>query len=103
VNQELVEVIELVITNEIVPKPCGRDKKRSIEDTSEDERIFKRDTLVVETTMREIGEISFTGFPRERFSGWRTDFGGYEIVVRDSLPVKCCPERVDICCGFVGW
>ena len=50
VNQELVEVIELVITNEIVPKPCGRDKKRSIEDTSEDERIFKRDTLVVEIT-----------------------------------------------------
>jgi hypothetical protein len=64
-DQEALEVIESVIADEILPKPCGRYKKCSIEDTSEDERIFECDTLIVETTVGKIGEVSLTRDPLE--------------------------------------
>jgi hypothetical protein len=68
VNQEAVEVIELMIADEIVPKPCGRYKKRSIKDTGKGERVFEGDALIMETAMGKIGDIPFSRVPRERFS-----------------------------------
>jgi hypothetical protein len=65
VNQETVEIIELVIADEIVSKPYGRYEKCSVEDTSKDEGIFERYALIVETAMRKVGKISFTGIPPE--------------------------------------
>jgi hypothetical protein len=65
VNQEAAEVIEFMIADEITPESYGRHEKRSIEDMSKSERVFERDALIVETAVRKIGKVSFTGVPRE--------------------------------------
>jgi hypothetical protein len=54
-----------MVADEIIPESYGRHKKRSVEDTSKGERVFERDTLIVETTMRKIGKVSFTRVPRK--------------------------------------
>jgi hypothetical protein len=69
VDQEALEVIESMIADEIVPKPCGWYKKRSIEDASKDERIFECNTLVVEATVGKIGKVSLTRVPRKCLFG----------------------------------
>jgi hypothetical protein len=65
VNQEAAEVIEFMIADEIIPESYGGDEKRSVEDTSKGERVFEGNALIVETAMRKIGKVSFTGVPRE--------------------------------------
>jgi hypothetical protein len=69
VDQEVLEVIETMITDETIPQPCGWYKKRSIEDAGKDECVFERDALIVEATVRKIGEVSLARVPRKRFLG----------------------------------
>ena len=51
----------------------GRYEQRSVQDTSEDEGVFKCDALVVKSTVRKIGEITFTRIPHEGCFGRWTD------------------------------
>jgi hypothetical protein len=94
----VLEVIESVIADEILPKPSGRYKKRSVEDTSKDERIFECDTLIVETTVGKIGEVSLTRDPLERSFGRRAYLRGNRIVPgRYFRGVMCIPKQGDVC------
>jgi hypothetical protein len=65
VDQEAAEVIKFMIADEVIPQPYGGHEKRSVEDTSKSECVFERDALIVETAMRKVGKVSFTGVPRE--------------------------------------
>lgn len=66
VYQKTGEFVELVVAEDIASQVSRRYQKGSVQDTSEDERVFECDTLVVETTVRKIGEISLSGVPQER-------------------------------------
>jgi hypothetical protein len=56
-----------MIADEITPEPRWWYKKRSIEDTGKDKRIFECDALIVEAAVRKICKVSLTRVPCKRF------------------------------------
>lgn len=52
VYQEMVQFVKLVVAEDTASQVGGRYQKRSVQDASENERIFECNALVVETAVR---------------------------------------------------
>ena len=52
VYQEMVQFVKLVVAEDTASQVGRRYQKRSVQDASENERIFECDALVVETAVR---------------------------------------------------